>query len=286
LGFFFGARVTISGANLTPPPTFLGVDAETLSKALTLIRDKFRLATDATIFLELKTRESGINAGIANQRDATSHLASLLRMDGLDRRTAEAQLNHIEEHLRRAVMEPYERTVQLLQQRLLDQLPLYNERVLSLPGVSESLPDAPTLKQIDACLDAIDRMCTEGRRAKQENSWSDAWDRGVKHFIAAVAELEVLSRDVKDALVKAEQVRREQELKAMATAHADEERSQAERNLEEMRRLTDTQIEEVRASARRAKRRTYLLLPVSAALGLLLKVLWDWYIGAGAPPVP
>jgi hypothetical protein len=36
----------------------------------------------------------------------------------------------------------------------------------------------------------------------------------------------------------------------------------------------------VRLHARKGKRRTYLLLPVGAGLGLLFKVLWDWYNGS------
>jgi hypothetical protein len=241
---------------------FAGVDLKLLEQALSLIRDKFRLATEANVFLERKTRVSGINIGIANQRDVTSHLASLLKTRGTDaaaRRQQETHLRHMEEHMRRAVMEPYERTVQLLTENLLKQIEDYRKNILSHPRCPEAFPNAPTLQELNAALDAVDQLCAEGRLSKLENAWTDAWELGVKKFVVAVTDLEKLIEQIEVRLVQAEQLRRHDELMA------------------HNQRLADQQFEEARRHAQRGKRRAYLLLPVSALLGLGLKIAWDWY---------
>ncbi len=217
---------------------FLGLDLEILEKTLVLIRDKYHLATQANVYLELNTGTSGINIGITNQRDAITHLVSLLQKPG-DRDQQLAQLANLEEHLRRAIMEPYEKAVDLLQEKLLKILNQYKETVLTLPDFTEVMPGAPTLLQVNTSLKAIDDMRAEGRLAKKENAWTDAWENGVKCFNRAVVALQNLSLSLEAYVLNAAQIR------------------------------------EARLHAGRGKRRAWLFLPLGAGLGLLLKILWD-----------
>jgi hypothetical protein len=70
-----------------------------LVRILELLRDKYPLADKANYFLE-RQGYSGINTTITNQRDAISHLVTLLADHTLDHDGQLAQLHNAEEHLR------------------------------------------------------------------------------------------------------------------------------------------------------------------------------------------
>jgi hypothetical protein len=112
--------------------TVLGVERDILEKALLILRDRYHLATEANLVLELYAGTSGINVSITNQRDAITHLVSLLKADGGNRDAQVAQVANLDEHLRRAVSEPYELAVNVLEDKLATILQQYKEEVLAL----------------------------------------------------------------------------------------------------------------------------------------------------------
>src|SRR5258708_36659110 len=73
---------------------------------LVLIRDNYKKADNAGYFLE---RRAGIgnSCGVFNLRDVLSHLSTLLDPATPANRRPD-QLANAEEHLRRAIVEPYE----------------------------------------------------------------------------------------------------------------------------------------------------------------------------------
>ncbi len=61
----------------------LGVEASIIEQFFILIRDKYPLVDKANYFLEINTGLSGINVGITNQRDALSHLCTIITDNSL-----------------------------------------------------------------------------------------------------------------------------------------------------------------------------------------------------------
>jgi len=87
----------------------LGVDATLIERFLVLFRDNYREVDLATLFLE---QSEGISnaQGFLNVRDAMSHFVTALSMETPKEKRTE-QLATCEEHLRRAILEPYETTL-------------------------------------------------------------------------------------------------------------------------------------------------------------------------------
>src|SRR5947209_18289498 len=83
-----------------------GVPRLHVERFLLLIRDNYKKADKATFFLEQRSGIVNIQ-GITNMRDVLSHLVTLLDPATPDGKWEE-QLGNAEEHLRRAIIEPYE----------------------------------------------------------------------------------------------------------------------------------------------------------------------------------
>jgi hypothetical protein len=186
--------------------TILGVERDILEKALLIFRDRYHLATQANLVLELYAGTSGINVSITNQRDAVTHLVSLLKADG-DRDAQVTQVGNLDEHLRRAVSEPYELAVNVLEDRLATVLQQYKEEVLSLEGYRAVLPGAPTLEELSTMTAAITRQRLEGRFAKTENVWSADYGEGIAKFIGALQALSDLRSRLEVYIAQARQLR-------------------------------------------------------------------------------
>jgi len=241
----------------------LSVDGEILRRALVLMRDKYHLATAANTFLETRTGVSGISISITNQRDAITHLISLLRIPASDRDAQLEQLSNLKEHLRRACMEPYEAAVNETMVTLNKVLEQYKARVLTMQDLATEIPSAPTLDEVMVAIAAIGRRRTAARLAKTENDWTPKWDQGLKEFIVVFDDLEALKTKLESCLARAEQLRTS---------------SVAASALRAAERATSTALDAAsvaQANARTARRRAWLLCVLGALLGLTLKILWD-----------
>jgi hypothetical protein len=100
---------------------------------LALIRDSYKKAEKAAYFLE---RRAGVlnTCGMTNLRDVLSHLATLLDPATPARKRAD-QLASAEEHLRRAIIEPYEIGLASLTEKFTQDYETYRKDVLPVKDV-------------------------------------------------------------------------------------------------------------------------------------------------------
>jgi hypothetical protein len=147
-----------------------GVERKLVESFLTLIRDNYREADKATFFLEQRTGIVNVQ-GIANVRDVLSHLVTLLNPDTPPEKKAE-QLANAEEHLRRAIIEPYELALNDLLIKFNELYFNYKERLLPVKDRHLLLQSAPNDVSIEATLKEVGELYVLGRSGKGKNFWS------------------------------------------------------------------------------------------------------------------
>jgi hypothetical protein len=181
----------------------LGVDREIVEEFLVLFRERYELADKANFFLEARG-VSSINVTVANQRDALSHLVTVLRRPDLSRRQQLDQLASASEHLRRATLEPYAIAVAEYSLDVLAVREEYKSKVLPLivRGRPPELARAPALDDVDKALRSIWAKRDRGRAAKARNAVDDEWELGVEQLILAFDEVDRL-RTLMDEMVAA-----------------------------------------------------------------------------------
>jgi flagellar biosynthesis GTPase FlhF len=168
---------------LTSADEILGVDRDLVEGFLILFRDNYREVDFATIFLE---QSEGISNGqsFLNVRDAMSHLVTALDPSTPKKKKAD-QLPTCEEHLRRAILEPYETTLNARLNKLTQLIDNYKQTVIPVAQLYPELRDSPNEVQIEAVRQEIHQLVKEGRAAKRKNLWNNEWREGVKAFAIA-----------------------------------------------------------------------------------------------------
>ena len=171
-----------------------GIEREIIEGFLILFRELYEKTDLANYFLELRAETSGINIAITNQRDALSHLVTVLNNPTWSLNKKREQLSNAEEHLRRAILEPYERSVTLLMERVLVEVEQW--KVL---GCASDGDEHLTLLSVRSELNEINELRKKGRSAKGENTVNANWERGVDFFTDAFDRLTVLDHKVEAA---------------------------------------------------------------------------------------
>lgn len=184
-----------------------GIDREVLNRALKLIRDRYGSAEKSVFFLEINAGVSAINSGIANQRDCFSHLVTLLKNPGLTREQQEKQLGSMEEHLRRAVLEPPLIAVATLWERFEPVHEEYKKTVLTLPGRGSHLPGSPNNDVVEARIKAILKLIEKARAGKGENRWDVQWELAVAEAVEAFKTLSDLKTELEGYVADAHRIR-------------------------------------------------------------------------------
>lgn len=205
LGLLFCLKIKIlmpnSSAQPAPDP-LAEVDLQDLKRFLLLIRESYPKADLATLFLEQNSPEPTVNvAAIANLRDVLSHFATFLR-PSLPPDKRKEQLVNATEHLRRAILEPYEITYR---EHLKTFMPLheqYIKELLPVRGEHSFLIGAPNRENIDSRLRAIHDLAAKGRLAKGNNDWLPDWEAGVGCYLQAFTQLKQLIAEVQDYYFK------------------------------------------------------------------------------------
>jgi hypothetical protein len=169
---------------------------------LVLVRDNYRKADKAAHFLE--RRANVVNtASMANLRDVLSHLATLLDPSTpADRRRD--QLASAEEHLRRAIIEPYEIGLGELTKKFAPAWDSYRGTVLMLTEL-EGFRTAPTRTEVENRLRDVNDLAEKGKHAKGRNLWDAEWEAGVAGLIEAYDQLSDLFSQIEDWVYKAKQ---------------------------------------------------------------------------------
>jgi len=184
-----------------------GVDRRLVESFLLLIRDNYKKADQANLFLEQRTGEANVY-GITNLRDVLSHLATLLSTKTPDEKRPE-QLTNAEEHLRRAIVEPYETAFNKLTVQFDDLYEKYKRDVLPVQDRFPGLQAAPNAGSIEAQLEDTRGLTSNGRLAKAKNLWDPEWETGVTSFIDGYKKLSDLHRMLEEYCFKQEQLVRD-----------------------------------------------------------------------------
>lgn len=194
--------------------TILGVEKELVEKYLILVKENYRKADKATYFLERKTGISNINT-ITNVRDLLSHLLTLLDTS-LSYEQRVAQLSTAEEHLRRSIFEPYERTVSHISLELEDLVTYYKQFILPIKENNEVFKNALNLISIESVLKEVEELRNSARRCKGRNLWDEKWEDGIKDLLDAFQLLENLKSSLEEYRNKYKSLKREEKFGRMA----------------------------------------------------------------------
>jgi hypothetical protein len=172
----------------------LGVDSKLVERFLLLIRDNYQAAERAIFVLE---ERAGIlsTAALTNLRDVLSHLSSMLEEGAPDEKRV-SQLANAEEHMRRAIFDPYAIALGDLRKKYRETLSDYRASVLPQKGKNRSFRDAPDERTIRDRLQQIVQLAHDGRTAKGKNLWDESWEDGVTSYVRAFDNLSTLNDEL------------------------------------------------------------------------------------------
>jgi hypothetical protein len=192
------------------PTTYL--DYEELNRFLVLIRDSYQKADLANLFLEQNCKVPTVNiTALANLRDVLSHFSTFLRVE-IAAGKREDQLTNAAEHLRRAILEPYELTYCDNVQHFQRLFQSYVEELLPARDQYDFLSSAPTRHNVELRLSELHELAKRGRLAKGNNDLIKDWEAGIACYIKAFELLKELVHEIEEPLYKFRQVTKESDL--------------------------------------------------------------------------
>ncbi len=170
-------------------------DKEILGKTLVAIRDKYPLYIEAVTFLESKVGLKATQA-LCNIRDTLSHLSSALLVTSTSSSHARLDhLNEVNEHFRRAIIEPYELAVNVRLVELKDLFDIYLKT--SAPVTYKVKPPPKPIDEFKGRINSIISLTRQGRAAKGENGWTPKWEEGIKTLERAFEESDKLRDEMR-----------------------------------------------------------------------------------------
>lgn len=189
------------------PRLICGIEEAVVEDFLLLIRDNYNRADKAMFFLEQRSGILNLQA-ITNVRDVLSHLATMLNPKLSEEQRWE-QLGNVEEHLRRAIIEPYEIALSDSMEKFGTVHAEYKRLVLPIKDQHPALQHAPNAVSIQASLRQIGDLAAKGRTGKGKNLWNQEWEEGVTSFVEAFDKLAAVHIELEGYLFKAQQIERE-----------------------------------------------------------------------------
>ena len=219
-----------------------GVDRRLVEDFLNLILNNYRQADQASAFLEHRVRVSNVHA-FTNVRDVLSHLCTMLDPATPPDKKRD-QLNNAEEHLRRAILEPYEVGFSKLTNDFIEVYEKHKKIVEPIIEKYESLRSAPSVAMVDGRLKEIYELAKKGRNAKGRNLWTPEWEAGVASFVDAFDKLSTLKGELEGFCYRYESIQKDEAAtSALAKLSADyqvasDRVAQLEQDLEALRRDT------------------------------------------------
>lgn len=190
-----------------PDDTIAGVSVEQLERVFFLLREKLPLVLAANRYFEEQT---GIHneAGNNNLLDAFSHLATLVeKASELTPEEQRDQVTHLEDHLRRSMMEAFE---QVLKQRLGDVARRWDEYLAEVRPLvlREELPGVATEAELNRLRRRVKVRLDRARASKRDTTW-EAWQRGTEELVEACDYVEQLETRLREGLAAAASHRRD-----------------------------------------------------------------------------
>lgn len=197
-----------------------GVDVEQLRRIFRLLRDKLPRVMEANRFFEEQT---GLHneAGANNLVDALSHLATIVEnAEQLGPDGQQEQVAHLEDHLRRSMMEGFEQVAKQQIGDIADTWRIYAGLVGDRTLEAGDPRGLVTFDEMEAARRQIIELMNLGRSSKRDIDWI-AWEEGA-NALAEACELsgELMRRlDTSIAILEARKAHSRQRL-ATATAIA------------------------------------------------------------------
>jgi hypothetical protein len=185
----------------------MGVEHSIIEEFFKLVKEKYPLVDKANYFLELNLGVSGINVAITNQRDVLSHLCTIITDTTLTYQQKLDQISNADEHLRRAILESYEKAVSLVIDNINNLFDLYKLKVIRYKARDSTLNSAPDTVSVRAILRELSDMRTKGRDAKRRNKWDAEWEEGVEILLKAFNKAKELEVDLESYLARADQIK-------------------------------------------------------------------------------
>lgn len=165
------------------PVEIRGVKEKYIDKILFLIQDKFPSFNAATYFLE---HNLGIenDIGFTNLRDFLSHILLIVSKKEADELFYENQLALAEEHIRRAIVEPFELAATMKIDSARDAYEFYQLNISNQYNFEPSEIEKNNTYFNQQFARIYDLMRT-GREKKTTNVWDSDWEEGIKIFVEA-----------------------------------------------------------------------------------------------------
>lgn len=244
------------------------LDQEELARFLILIRDSYPKADMANLFLEQNCKEPTVNvAALANLRDVLSHFSTFLR-NGLTIDKRKEQVTNATEHLRRAILEPYELTYRDNANHFRPLFQQYVEELLPAKDQHAFLTSAPTRHNVESRLYAINEYAKKGRLAKGNNDWIPDWEEGIAWYIKAFKEMNELVHEVEEHWYKFQQEKKE--------ANRQRESAEAFRRIEEAEKRHAAEIINTKKEIAKSHKHTVRLHYFGIAAAFVLFLFGDY----------
>jgi hypothetical protein len=168
-----------------------GVDNEIVNKIIKMIQEKYPQFNLGTYFLATLGYDNDI--GFRNIRDMLTHINSAISK-GLSFHDREIQIAYAEEHLRRALVEPYEVGAS---EEFKKTRELYDKFVVLVSSVRKKdkhFLKAPAETQIIEQFHHIHLHMLKGREKKAANLWNSEWEQAIIEFMDATEEAQELNK--------------------------------------------------------------------------------------------
>lgn len=192
---------------MTRPKEIDGVEVDQLERVFTLLRERLPDVFKANRYFEEKTGFHN-EAGTNNIVDALSHLATLIEhAETLGTDGQAEQVAHLEDHLRRSMMEAFEQTLKFALSDAAELWDLYLVRVYPPLSAGKDLPGAVPLSTLTDKRQQIAKLLEIGRESKREVSW-EYWEEGTGALADACEVAEELCDELNRSLKAAEHWRR------------------------------------------------------------------------------
>jgi len=192
------------------PDRINGVYVSNIEKLLTVLQLRVLKVLDAHRFFEEHTRMRN-RIGSNNLTEALSHMGRIAESaHEMTEEQQREQITHLEDHLRRTMMESFELVARARLGRLRKDgiVERYQTQVVPL-ALRGKLPNIKPLEEIEALERDTRHWMEEGRKRKHHHRWED-WDHGAECLAKACESANELDSEMRKSVGAAQDYRRNQ----------------------------------------------------------------------------
>lgn len=196
-------------AQVEPPESVAGIDTEQLERLLGLLRDHLPKVLESNRFFE---EETGFHneAGANNLVDALSHVGTLAEnASSLSREEQRDEVTNFADHLRRSMMEGFERTLKHRLGELSERWEEYQREARPLQAQGR-LRGVPTPDALDTQRRRVRNLLHDGRASKRGSTWAD-WKAGTDCLAEACHGINDLATQVEQCIGAAREYQSERQ---------------------------------------------------------------------------